>query len=943
MADARAGRSPRHPGNPYVVDDDASIVSRVAERVVVSRAAERAVAESFIEAAAHAPAILLLTGETGIGKTTLWLDTIHKVRSTRTVLVSQPAEQDAGTPYVGLADLLHAHLPRLGELLAPPDFAVLSEAVMHGSGTSPALRHVVHRAVSGLAEEKPVLIAVDDWQWFDDASRRLVEDLLARLAQERVGVLVAERTQLGGPPPPDLYRAGHLLHSFRLELPPIPAQALGDLISERLGLALPGQVLQAVHRTSGGNPLFACELVREWVRRGRPNEVPLPSSLVTLLAASLEDVGLPTQQVLDAVATVGRVTVAQLQLLLGRPVRAELADAVRRRVLDIGDSGTIRFCHPMHAAVVSESIPWERRAELHRLASQVVVDGVDRARHLALSTAGMDAAVAAVAEDAATQAAERGAPSTAADLAGHARRLTPSEDRDALYRRGLAVGAYLDSCGRFDEAIREFEAVLSAPDAGGHRAVALLARAALEDDVEGRCWLTRSALTYDPSDALAARAHNQLAWYEGLLGLSLAAGSAHAQRAVLAAERASDAREKTIAHGRLAFLAAVAGADWPEPVGQEAGVDDPAVPIDDHPLTMAGLRQMWRGRLADAGRILELQYTRAIRTGDDSARSFLLVHLVDLAVRRGCGADVSRYAEERRRVAAYQRRYGDVLSFVVDGLAAVYGDSADTARALAGQGLRLAGAGGTLAAELRARHVLGLAELLDQDPQAAWSAIEPAIRLIRVHGVGEPGFVPVVPEAVAALVLLGDLPEAHKAVALLDGAAAADHPWAGAARRRCAGLLALAEGKTDEAAAESSAARDAFDEIGAGFDAARTTHELGAALRRGGGRAAAHRVFQDAGARFANIGAHPWAARAVSEQARAGGGRSTGRLLTAGEESVAALAAQGRANREIAAELYISVATVEANLTRVYRKLGVSSRTQLARLWASGRSLSTDS
>ncbi len=898
---------------------------------MVSRAAERAEAAGFLEAAAQAPSLLVLAGASGIGKTTLWLDTIDRAGPTWTVLTSRPAEQDGVTPYVGLADLLHAHLPRLERLLDPPDLSMLTDAVIQGSGRSPALRHVVHVAVAALADKNPLLIAVDDLQWFDDASRRLVEDLVARLTHERVGVLLAERTRPGDSPQSDLRRAAHLSYNVRLELGPLSDVALADLLSERLGLVLPGDVLRTLHRTSGGNPMFACELAREWVRRGRPTELPLPASLTALLESTLSDVDPPTAEVLGAVATVGRVDADQLPLLLGRPVGAELRDAVRRHVLEVGETGTVRFCHPMQAAAVRQSVSWERRAQLHRLAAETAGDSIDRARHLALSTAGADGTVAAVAEEAATQAAARGAPSTAADLALHARRLTPPGDRDAFHRRTLALGSYLDACGRFDEAIAEFEEVLSAPDAGDHRAVALLARAALEDDVDRRCSLARAALQSEPSDAVAARAHNQLAWYEGLLRLSLEVGRDHARQALAAAERAGEAREQAVARGRLEFLSAVA-ADESMPIPHDPG-RVPDVPVDDRPRTMVGLRQVWRGRLADAAHVLESEYSRAVRAGDESARSFLLLHLVDLAVRRGCGADVSKYAEERRRLASYQRSYGDMLSYIVEALVAVYGSSADAALAFATQGLGLADQRGVLAAELRARHVLGLAHLLDEAPQSAWSSLEPAVRLVRDHGVREPGFVPVVPEAVASLVSLGDLTGAQDVSSLLDDAAAEYHPWAQAAGRRCAALLALAEGDTDRAVREAVSARNSFDEIGARFDAARTTHELAAALRRGGRRSDAYGAFGDATKRFEAIAAHPWAARSASEKARAGG-RPSGRVLTAGEERVAALVAEGRTNREIAAELFISVATVEANLTRVYRKLGISSRSQLTRLWA---------
>ncbi len=267
----------------------------------------------------------------------------------------------------------------------------------------------------------------------------------------------------------------------------------------------------------------------------------------------------------------------------------------------------------------------------------------------------------------------------------------------------------------------------------------------------------------------------------------------------------------------------------------------------------------------------------------------------------------------------------------VEALAAAYAGPAHQARESAEAGLTQATEQGVVPAQLRLRWVLGLANLLDADPRGAWAVLEPALTTMVEKGVGEPGFVPAVPDAVTALAALGDLPRAKQVAAMLDRSAAAGHRWAAPAQAYCKGLVLLAAGAPDAGATELIEARDSFESIGFKFDAARSTLEAGGALRRSGQRGAAHAMVSDAVRRFAAMGASAWAERAESELARAGG-RRTGQTLTAGEEQVAALAAAGRTNREIAAQLFVSVATVEANLTRAYRKLGVSSRSQLTRL-----------
>ncbi len=472
--------------------------------------------------------------------------------------------------------------------------------------------------------------------------------------------------------------------------------------------------------------------------------------------------------------------------------------------------------------------------------------------------------------------------------------------------------------------------MLTAPDAGPQRAAALLARSALEDDVCQRGFLAHAALKAGLPDSLKARAYNQLAWSEGFLQLALDTGSDYARRALEAAEQAGDLEQQAVALGRLAHLLAIRG--QPDPGYLERAVTSgQVVTVDDRPQLMLGLHLMWRGDLEAAKTILEGQYAEAVRLADDSARPYLLVHLADLAVRRGSGNDLSRHVSERRRLAAYQHEYGGVLSNYVEALAAAYAGPAHQARESAEAGLTQATEQGVVPAQLRLRWVLGLANLLDADPRGAWAVLEPALTTMVEKGVGEPGFVPAVPDAVTALAALGDLPRAKQVAAMLDRSAAAGHRWAAPAQAYCKGLVLLAAGAPDAGATELIEARDSFESIGFKFDAARSTLEAGGALRRSGQRGAAHAMVSDAVRRFAAMGASAWAERAESELARAGG-RRTGQTLTAGEEQVAALAAAGRTNREIAAQLFVSVATVEANLTRAYRKLGVSSRSQLTRL-----------
>jgi DNA-binding CsgD family transcriptional regulator len=197
----------------------------------------------------------------------------------------------------------------------------------------------------------------------------------------------------------------------------------------------------------------------------------------------------------------------------------------------------------------------------------------------------------------------------------------------------------------------------------------------------------------------------------------------------------------------------------------------------------------------------------------------------------------------------------------------------------------------------------------------------------------EPAHFCVGPDLAEALVLVGDLEAARTVEAELErrGRELA-RPWAVATALRCRGLIAAVEGRPDAALADLEAALEVHAQVPQPFDRARTMLVLGTVQRRAKQRAEARGTLEAALAVFEELGAPLWAERARAEIARLGGRRAKDRVeLTETERRIAELAADGRSNREIAGELFVSERTVEANLTRAYRKLGVRSRTELAR------------
>ena len=187
-----------------------------------------------------------------------------------------------------------------------------------------------------------------------------------------------------------------------------------------------------------------------------------------------------------------------------------------------------------------------------------------------------------------------------------------------------------------------------------------------------------------------------------------------------------------------------------------------------------------------------------------------------------------------------------------------------------------------------------------------------------------------------------DHAEALLGTGRLDEAAALVETWTAEAERldraavlaemtRCRGLVAAARGDLDDALAELEQAVVQHEAVGDQFGRARALLALGTVRRRARQKRTAREAITAALEGFEACGAAGWAEKARAELGTIGG-RTRIEGLTPAEGRIAALVAEGRTNREVAAALFLTEHTVATALTRVYRKLGVRSRTELARL-----------
>ena len=231
--------------------------------VVVGRDAELAVIRDFLSRISQGAAALVLEGEAGVGKTTLWSAAIDdaEARGLR-VLRARPAESETALSFAGLGDLLEPVLAETLGSLPSPQRRALSRALVLDEDEGPAPDpHAVGVAVQSLlravAGASPVVIAVDDVHWLDTASAGALGYAARRLREETVGILLSRRIPLGSSLLAELRRSLPDRGVLEIDVGPLDLAGLHAVLREHLRVALPRPLLAEVREASGGNPFFA--------------------------------------------------------------------------------------------------------------------------------------------------------------------------------------------------------------------------------------------------------------------------------------------------------------------------------------------------------------------------------------------------------------------------------------------------------------------------------------------------------------------------------------------------------------------------------------------------------------------------------------------------------------------------------------------------------------
>jgi DNA-binding CsgD family transcriptional regulator len=921
---------------------------------IIGRRDELLALESFLEAAHSGGQSVLIHGDAGIGKSVLWQEAL-RIAGERDfcVLRSRPTQSEAQVAFAAVGDLL---APALGVLqrLAPVQRRALETALLmrEPDGTFPDTRVLglaLLAVMRALAEERPVLVALDDAQWLDASSAQVLTFMLRRLDGDPVAVLATVRGQPFTVP----LELDRTFAAFRpLPIAPLSVGAIHRLLWGRLGIALSRPVIVRVHGIAGGNPFFALELGRALVDGSGHVEdanVELPESLRAIVGQRLSALPASVRETLAAVAALAAPSVALLDALGGTSVD-DVEFAQRRGVTEF-DGERIRFTHPLLAPACYEALPLHRRRSLHERLATLDVDLEERARHLAIAATGPDEQVAAALDAAAAHARARGAVQAAADLSERAIALTPPDLLERINRRRITAAEHCRYAGDTKKAAILLEDAVGSSQPGRVRADALGRLAGARGMTEGfpvAVQLLRRALSepgLEPRQEVNLLC--ELAWVAHQGG-DMGEGARCAEAGLALAEQLADPATLAIA------LAAVAQMSFARTGGIRQDLLDRALQLertlDGGGYAAAG---WWTWHAGLPMRLSPARVTLALLLGrsDRHAESRALWSALAAEAREHADPDVVRclfhWAQTEVAAGAWDtatelcddaiqltRQIGlevfEPLCLSILAEIDAYRGDTEKARGAIPELLRIAETGMFRWAAFRLRTALAVLELSNDDAAASWrhaaqlleDVDELDVYLGRLAGSA----------AIEALLAIGDDRRARRLLAQIDQRAAGGDAALRPLGLRCRGLLLASHDDYEPAiAALEEAARPPEPPQGVNaFELGRTLLALGTVQRRAQHKRAARQSLERAVGIFERLGAEVWLERTRSELRRIGGRIASDQEFSETERQIVELVVAGRRNSEVAAELSLSPNTVAWNLSKVYRKLGVRSRTELA-------------
>jgi DNA-binding CsgD family transcriptional regulator len=904
---------------------------------LIGRRDELLAIESFVAAVPEGARALVLSGEAGIGKTSLWRAGL-RLSSTQglRVLESRASEAETQTAFATLGDLFAPVAHETVDLLPPVQREALECALLirESTGPSPEARVLglaLVRALREIVRERPVLLAVDDSQWVDPSSADVLRFVLRRLTTQPVGVLATVR----GNPVEGPFELERAFEGFRrLTVAPLSVGAIHSLLWDRLRLALPRPTLVRVHTVSGGNPFFALELGRGIASGGirvDADEVSLPDSLQSVVSQRLDALPPAMAPTLVAVAALASPAVSIMEPLGGSTIE-DIEAASACDILEY-DGDRIRFTHPLLRPACYALLPQHRRRRIHRRLAALDVDLEEQARHLALATVSTSEDVAAILDLAANRAVGRGALLAAAELAERAVSLTPQEAPDDVVRRRVVAARLCADVGDMRTARRLLDAVVTSTAPGAARAEALTQLATVRGQSDGNpvaAELLQRALA-EPGIRSQQKATilGALANVASVDGDSEAAAR-YAEAGLALAETLGDS-------GILvACLTAFADITFWRTGAMRRDLLDRAIalhdashgrPSEDPRITLA--HNLGRAERFEESRDLWTALISAGLARGDADVAVRLFFLSRMEVGSGRWDQVRQICDQAMELARQTGRdLIEPLCRMVLAEVDAYRGQADPQSLQ--ELIRDSDGLGYGGSAHRLNRAFAALELSRDDPQTAWEQVAP-----RFDGHGELDEVAAQlagSVGVEALVGIGDLERADELLARLDHRAATAETALPSLAARCRGLLHEARGDLEAAITALQAAAVVPDPpVGRNpFEQARTLLALGRVHREAQHKRVSRETLEQAVELFDQLGAQAWADKASGELRRIGGRTSSPGVLSETERRIVELVIAGRRNREVAEALFLSPETVAWNLSRVYKKLDVTSRTQLA-------------
>lgn len=897
---------------------------------LLERDSERAAAHGLIDGVAVGlGGLLVIKGPPGIGKSALLAEVAERAAEVGVSAQSIRATRLGGQIPFGLARWLLEPAVRAAPSVLDVGWARNARPLFEGEVARRAHRRLLVEGLVALVAELrrdngPLALIVDDAQFGDSASLEFLDELSARCEDVGVGLAAAIATGVDGAEEPSLRRIMAAAGNRLLAPAPLSAVAVMGLVHDRLPRA--GETFaNRLTDNAGGNPLLVAALIDAAERYGT-ERLRIPEGLMGAVLLRLEEAGPPALALAEALAVLGEAPLRLVMTMAGlAPQAGEVAadELIARHVLAPGEP--VRFAQPLLGeALIATIAPFELAARHRRAAELLAGDHVDPERisaHLLRARPAGEEWVCGVLREAARAAMGRGAPALAAELLERALAEPPvTDERGSLL---LELASARAAAGR-GVAIETLEQALAHVKDPAQRAGA---------------WLALSRLLYAYGEfASAAKAgargrgelpgSHPLA--QPLVAAELTAASSVPQLATAAIERldalvgGAPPTEPTLLAMLISHQAArVREIEQVPALARNSVAADPLIDPDSHgiPLLYVAGALNWIDEPVLAEDMLDRGLARAVELGDPLAEMNVRSVRAWSRIFRG---RLALAAEDLDSVLAAGelgwRSIDAVCAMPLVVLRLERGDL-DGAR----DALRRAPPG----TQISLPWYEGAVALAAGDPAAALRCFEAAgAELEDGLGMLNPGVRPWRSSAALAAWQLGQLEQARSL-------AAAEVAQARAARgRRALGIALRTAGLVGDDPTLLEESVEVLEASPARLELARSLMFVGIAERRSGRTGRARATLTQALELASECSAPPLVERMLTEL-RAAGARPRGRpsrgagALTASERQTAELAAAGRTTKEIAAVLFLSPKTIEGHLTRAFRKLGVSSRSEL--------------